>query len=69
MSGQGGCSTFILHFLPEFKGAHAIADALNAAATETGCTVHWVTEDMDAAPFYKQAKVPVFSRRYAGNLV
>lgn len=45
--------------LPAFKGAHAIRDALAAGVKETGCTVHLVTEEVDAGPILLQAKVPV----------
>ncbi len=45
--------------LPAFKGAHAVHDALAAGAKETGCTVHFVTEEMDAGPIVLQAQVPV----------
>lgn len=46
--------------LPEFKGAHAVRDALAAGAKESGCTVHLVTEEVDAGEIISQAKVPVF---------
>ena len=45
--------------LPAFPGAHAVRDALAAGATETGCTVHRVTADMDAGPILAQQRVPV----------
>lgn len=45
--------------LPQFKGAHAVRDALAAGAKETGCTVHQVTEELDAGPVILQAKVQV----------
>lgn len=45
--------------LPQFKGAHAVRDALAAGAAESGCTVHWVTEELDAGPILAQARVPV----------
>ena len=45
--------------LPQFKGAHAIADALNARAKTTGCTVHLVTPEMDAGPILMQAEVEI----------
>jgi phosphoribosylglycinamide formyltransferase-1 len=47
--------------LPQFKGAHAIADALNAGAKTTGCTVHLVTPEMDAGPILMQAEVEILS--------
>ncbi len=45
--------------LPEFKGAHAVRDALAAGVKESGCTVHLVTEELDAGPILLQAKVSV----------
>jgi phosphoribosylglycinamide formyltransferase-1 len=45
--------------LPDFKGAHAVRDALDAGAKETGCTVHLVTEDLDGGPSIAQARVPI----------
>lgn len=46
--------------LPDFKGAHAVRDALAAGVKESGCTVHQVTEEMDAGEIILQARVPVF---------
>ena len=45
--------------LPAFKGAHAVRDALAAGVTKTGCTVHVVTEAVDAGPVVAQAEVAV----------
>lgn len=45
--------------LPAFKGAHAIKDALEAGAEETGCTVHYVTAEMDSGPIIEQAATPI----------
>jgi phosphoribosylglycinamide formyltransferase-1 len=45
--------------LPQFKGAHAVRDALKAGAKETGCTVHLVINEVDAGPVILQARVPV----------
>ncbi len=45
--------------LPEFKGGHAIADALKAGAKITGCTVHWVSEEMDSGEILGQEQVSV----------
>jgi phosphoribosylglycinamide formyltransferase-1 len=45
--------------LPQFKGAHAVRDALAAGVKETGCTVHLVTEELDSGPIILQAKVPL----------
>ncbi len=45
--------------LPDFKGAHAVRDALNSGAKESGCTVHLVTEEMDAGEIIAQEQVPI----------
>lgn len=45
--------------LPEFKGADAVGDAIKAGAKKSGCTVHFVREEMDSGPIIKQAVVPV----------
>lgn len=45
--------------LPKFKGANAVADAIDAGAKESGCTTHFVREEMDSGPIIKQAKVKV----------
>ena len=45
--------------LPEFPGAHAVADALRAGATTTGVTVHWVDEGVDTGPVIAQTVVAI----------
>ena len=46
--------------LPAFGGGlHAIRDALEYGVKITGCTVHFVTDDLDAGPIISQAAVPV----------
>ncbi len=45
--------------LPALPGLDTHARALAAGAAEHGCTVHLVTEEMDAGPTLAQAKVPV----------
>ena len=45
--------------LPEFKGADAVGDAIKAGAKISGCTVHFVREEMDCGPIIKQASVEV----------
>jgi phosphoribosylglycinamide formyltransferase-1 len=45
--------------LPAFPGWHGVRDALAAGVTETGCTVHLATLEMDAGPILAQEVVPV----------
>ncbi|KAM5278320.1 trifunctional purine biosynthetic protein adenosine-3 [Hipposideros larvatus] len=45
--------------LPSFKGANAHEQALDAGVTVTGCTVHFVAEDVDAGQIILQEAVPV----------
>ncbi len=45
--------------LPEFKGADAVGDAIKAGAKKSGCTVHFVREEMDSGPIILQAEVEV----------
>jgi phosphoribosylglycinamide formyltransferase 1 len=45
--------------LPQFKGAHAVRDALAAGALESGCTVHLVTAELDSGPILLQSQVLV----------
>ncbi len=45
--------------LPLFPGAHAVHDALAAAATETGSTVHVIDAGVDTGPVIVQEPVPI----------
>lgn len=45
--------------LPKYPGLHTHQRALDAGDTVAGCSVHWVTEDLDAGPLIGQARVPV----------
>jgi phosphoribosylglycinamide formyltransferase-1 len=46
--------------LPAFGGGlHAQTDAFNYGVKVSGCTVHFVTEDVDCGPIIAQACVPV----------
>lgn len=47
--------------LPSFKGMNTHAQALAAGVKIHGCTVHFVTPDLDAGPIIAQAAVPVLS--------
>ena len=45
--------------LPKYKGLHAVEQALKAGETETGATVHFVNEYLDAGDIIKQQEVPI----------
>lgn len=45
--------------LPAFPGLESWKQALNAGATETGCTVHFVDDGMDTGPVIVQERVSV----------
>jgi phosphoribosylglycinamide formyltransferase-1 len=45
--------------LPDFPGLDTHARALAAGAKRHGCTVHFVTEQLDNGPIIAQATVPV----------
>lgn len=47
--------------LPALKGLHTHERAIAAGHAEHGCTVHLVTEDLDAGPIVAQARVPVLA--------
>ena len=47
--------------LPSFKGLHPQQQALDAGVRFSGCTVHYVTKDLDSGPIIDQAVVPVYS--------
>ncbi|MEY4358837.1 MAG: hypothetical protein RLZZ631_323 [Cyanobacteriota bacterium] len=45
--------------LPSFRGGRAIAEALEAGVTLSGCTAHLVSLEVDTGPILVQAAVPV----------
>lgn len=45
--------------LPAFKGWHAVAQAIEAGVSESGCTVHVATERLDDGPILAQRRVRV----------
>lgn len=45
--------------LPRFPGVDAVGQALASGDGETGCTVHFVTQVVDAGPIIAQRTVPI----------
>ena len=45
--------------LPSFPGLKAWEQALQARVAQTGCTVHWVNQEVDGGAVIRQAKVQV----------
>jgi phosphoribosylglycinamide formyltransferase-1 len=54
--------------LPAYKGLDTHARALADGAAEHGCTVHWVTPELDSGEIVAQARVPVVPGDDAGRL-
>ena len=47
--------------LPKHKGLDVIQKAMDAGDSHTGCTVHYVNEELDGGEIILQAKVPIGS--------
>ena len=45
--------------LPKYKGLHAVEQAIESGDKVTGCTVHYVNEELDGGQIIKQAEVPI----------
>ena len=45
--------------LPKYKGLYAVEQALESGDTETGCTVHYVNEELDGGDIIDQSRVPI----------
>ena len=45
--------------LPKYKGLHAVEQALDAGEKETGCTVHYVNEELDGGEIIEQSRVHI----------
>ena len=46
--------------LPKYKGLHAVEQAIHSTDKVTGCTVHYVNNELDGGEIIQQAKVPIF---------
>ena len=45
--------------LPKYKGLHAVEQAIDSGDEETGCTVHYVNEELDGGEIILQGEVPI----------
>jgi phosphoribosylglycinamide formyltransferase 1 len=54
--------------LPKYKGLHTHQRALEAGDSEHGCSVHFVTEELDGGPLVVQAVIPVLADDSAESL-
>ncbi len=54
--------------LPAFPGLESWKQALDAGASEAGCTVHFVDEGMDTGPIILQESVPILADDTAESL-
>ena len=45
--------------LPKYKGLNAVEQAMDSGDSVTGCTVHYVTEELDGGTIIKQQEVPI----------
>jgi phosphoribosylglycinamide formyltransferase 1 len=54
--------------LPLYRGLHTHERALAAADKEGGCTVHFVTTELDDGPIIAQARVPILKDDTAETL-
>ena len=54
--------------LPKYRGLNTHARAIEAGDTETGCTVHKVTAELDDGQILGQARVPILAEDTAETL-
>ena len=45
--------------LPKYKGLHAVEQAINNREEYTGCSVHYVNEELDGGEVIMQSEVPI----------
>jgi folate-dependent phosphoribosylglycinamide formyltransferase PurN len=45
--------------LPKYKGLNVVERAMEAGDKVTGCTVHYVNEELDGGEIIKQGEVPI----------
>ena len=45
--------------LPKYKGLHAVEQAMESGDLTTGCTIHYVNEELDGGEIIMQGEVPI----------
>ena len=45
--------------LPKYKGLHAVEQAIDSGDAVSGCTVHYVNEELDGGEIILQGEVPI----------
>ena len=48
--------------LPKYKGLHAVEQAMESGDKVTGCTVHYVNEELDGGEIILQGEVPILPK-------
>ena len=54
--------------LPSFTGLHTHERALAAGCRVAGCTIHFVTPELDCGPIISQGVVPIFDNDTADDI-
>lgn len=54
--------------LPSFTGLHTHERALEAGCRVAGCTIHFVTPELDCGPIISQGVVPIFDNDTADDI-
>ena len=65
---QGRMMNIHPSLLPLYKGLNTHQRAIEAGDAEHGCTVHFVTEELDGGPLIIQARTPIHPGDDAGTL-
>lgn len=63
-----GCLNVHASFLPRYRGAAPVNWALMNGEDETGVTIMWMVEELDAGPLFLQERVPIRPADNAGTL-
>jgi len=55
------CPIINIHpsLLPKYKGLNVVERAIEAGELTTGCTVHYVNEELDGGEIIEQSRVPI----------